>query len=138
MNRPEDVVRIAREYLGTPFHMDGRIKNVGIDCIGLIICIAKELGWDGPSCTKYRLLDGQRRCEVAKQELGLVDLPTIVPGCIVCIKVGHSYITHFGVVVDEDRIIHSTDRIGKVVEHNFTQAWKNRVVAIWAMPTVSY
>jgi hypothetical protein len=37
------IVEIAREYLGTRFHHQGREKGVGIDCVGLPICVAERL-----------------------------------------------------------------------------------------------
>ena len=39
----EDVVREAKTWLGTPFHHQGRLKGVGVDCAGVIVCVAKEL-----------------------------------------------------------------------------------------------
>ena len=36
------VVSIARSYIGTPFVHQGRLKGVGIDCLGLIICVLRE------------------------------------------------------------------------------------------------
>lgn len=47
---PRDVVvATARTYLNTPFHHQARLKGVGIDCVGLIICTAKELGLVPPT-----------------------------------------------------------------------------------------
>lgn len=34
----------ARSYIGVPFYHAGRDRN-GIDCIGLIACVAKDLGY---------------------------------------------------------------------------------------------
>jgi hypothetical protein len=39
-----DVVLKAREYIDTPFHHQGRLKHVGVDCAGLLVCVARELG----------------------------------------------------------------------------------------------
>ncbi len=38
-----DIIRTARSYIGTPFHHHGRLKNIGVDCLGLLIGVAKEL-----------------------------------------------------------------------------------------------
>ena len=40
--KPEDVVAAARGYKGTPFRHQGRTR-FGLDCVGLIITVAKEL-----------------------------------------------------------------------------------------------
>jgi hypothetical protein len=41
--KPEDFLKSAREYIGVPFHYQGRSK-FGIDCIGLLICAAQDSG----------------------------------------------------------------------------------------------
>ncbi len=40
----QELINTARTYLGTPFKHQGRLKGVGVDCIGLIMCVLKELG----------------------------------------------------------------------------------------------
>jgi cell wall-associated NlpC family hydrolase len=39
----EEIVAVARGWIGTPFHHQGRLKGVGVDCVGLVIGVAKEL-----------------------------------------------------------------------------------------------
>jgi cell wall-associated NlpC family hydrolase len=48
-----EVVLKAREYLGTPFHHQGRVKGVGVDCAGLLVCVARELGLNPIDDTTY-------------------------------------------------------------------------------------
>lgn len=43
MSLRDDIVRVARSYIGTPFHHMGRRPGVGLDCAGVVICVAKEL-----------------------------------------------------------------------------------------------
>jgi hypothetical protein len=38
------VVRTARTYLGVPFKPYGRTRE-GLDCPGLLLCVASDLGW---------------------------------------------------------------------------------------------
>lgn len=40
----DDVVRVARSFLDVPFHHMGR-SRAGMDCAGLLICVARELGF---------------------------------------------------------------------------------------------
>ena len=47
------IIATARTWLGTNFHHQGRIKNVGVDCIGLIIGVAAELGVVLPDRQNY-------------------------------------------------------------------------------------
>ncbi len=41
----EDFVRVARSYIGTPFHHQGRLPGVGLDCAGVIVCALAECGY---------------------------------------------------------------------------------------------
>ena len=37
------VVTVARSWIGTPFHHLARVRGAGVDCIGLVIGVAREL-----------------------------------------------------------------------------------------------
>jgi len=39
-----DVVAQARGWIGTPWHHQARLRGVGVDCVGLVIGVARELG----------------------------------------------------------------------------------------------
>ncbi|MBI2801233.1 MAG: peptidase P60 [Gammaproteobacteria bacterium] len=41
---PAAIIAAARGYLGTPFHHQGRVRGVGVDCAGLLVCTARDLG----------------------------------------------------------------------------------------------
>lgn len=38
-----EIIRAARDWLGTPYVHQGRLKHVGVDCAGVVIGVAKEL-----------------------------------------------------------------------------------------------
>jgi cell wall-associated NlpC family hydrolase len=39
-----DIIAYARGCVGTPFLHRGRLPGVGIDCLGIVICAAREFG----------------------------------------------------------------------------------------------
>ncbi len=39
----EEIITEARSWLETPFHHQGRVRGVGVDCIGLIVEVARAL-----------------------------------------------------------------------------------------------
>lgn len=44
----DDVVRLAREWIGTPYHHQASVRGVGTDCLGLVRGVWRELyGRDG-------------------------------------------------------------------------------------------
>lgn len=55
----EQIIAKAREFIGTPYLHQGRVKGAGIDCCGLVIQVAKELGLSDYDLTGYsRYADG--------------------------------------------------------------------------------
>ena len=36
----QDVVAEARRWLGTPWRHQARLRGVGVDCGGLVVCVA--------------------------------------------------------------------------------------------------
>lgn len=43
MTTKQEIAATAESWEGTPFHHQGRAKGVGVDCIGLIVGICKDL-----------------------------------------------------------------------------------------------
>lgn len=43
MTTRADVVRVARSFVGTPYHHLGRLPGVGMDCAGVLICTGRAL-----------------------------------------------------------------------------------------------
>lgn len=39
-----DIVRVARECIGTRWHHQGRVVGVGLDCVGVLFHVAHTLG----------------------------------------------------------------------------------------------
>ena len=44
----DQIVSQAREWIGTPYHHQARVRGAGVDCIGLLICVCRELGLVAP------------------------------------------------------------------------------------------
>lgn len=82
MPTPAEVVAAARRHLGTPWVHQGRTPGLAIDCAGLVILVARELGvvppdWDvngysrWPDGTMLRWCDEQMQ-RIDEPELGAV------------------------------------------------------------------
>jgi cell wall-associated NlpC family hydrolase len=44
MTTRADIVRVARSYIGTPYHHLGRTPHVRLDCAGVLVALCRELG----------------------------------------------------------------------------------------------
>jgi cell wall-associated NlpC family hydrolase len=49
-----DVIEAARKYLEVPFHHQGRAREAGLDCIGLLVVVAEDLGIPVEDCAVYK------------------------------------------------------------------------------------
>lgn len=138
------VVTSARRYIGTPFHHQGRLLGVGVDCSGLIAANAIDLGYVFKDLKAYaRHPDGQLE---ARMDERLVALPALtLPRAGM---VGLFWLTknrrphHLGILADHPSgglsIIHAVaPPVGKVVEHTFTDEWLGKLVKLYDYPGVS-
>lgn len=122
----ETVVAKAREYIGTPYGHSGRKKQESLDCLGLLICVGKELGiipnhFDikgySPNPDGISLLS-----ETKKYLPYVVGKDDLQIGDIVVFSIGGRP-THYGIVSDYHSnrlaVIHASNARGhnKVVEH---------------------
>lgn len=133
----------ARQFLGTPFLHQGRDPAVGIDCIGLIVCCFRVLGWpherhDNPTY-------GKQPCRgMLQQHLQAAfgdPLPAhqAQPGDILAMR-WHREPNHVAIVGLHEQgglsIIHTSANLGRVVEHGLRGPWVRRVVHVYR-PEVS-
>lgn len=128
-----DVVEIVRACLGTPFVHQGRVPGVGIDCAGLALEPAKKLGLEHIDVKGYPrlphkgmlkdLLDSQPcLTEIKKSDMQEGDL--------VLIRFTKAP-QHLAIYAGENRIIHTYDAVGKVVEHGMDKLWISRIIAVY-------
>jgi cell wall-associated NlpC family hydrolase len=40
----ETIIKAARGLVGTPFHHQGRLPGVGLDCVGVVVLVARACG----------------------------------------------------------------------------------------------
>lgn len=135
MATPDKAIEIARSYVGTPYHPHARLKGVGIDCVGLLICVARECGADLPDQQGYQMMDQGNVLEATFIKLGMGKLPAIVPGAVLAFRFGRS--RHAGLCTVPGRMIHVDSRIGRVTEVG-VGLFERLFDSAWALPGVSY
>lgn len=120
------ITLVAREYLGTKHVHHGRIKHVGIDCAGLLICVCKELGLIDQSFDFFDYAfnnDGFHLERLIREYADEIDIADAKEGDVIIMNV---YVNpqHCGFLTDKG-MIHS---FNKVVEHNIDDKWGKRFV----------
>jgi cell wall-associated NlpC family hydrolase len=70
----QQIVETARSYVGTPYQHQGRLRGVGVDCVGLLVCVARDLGVSKFDFRAYRRIpDGAQLLAALDQELERLD-----------------------------------------------------------------
>ncbi len=130
----DDIVRTAREYLGTRWVHQGRVKGVGVDCIGLLVGVAKELGLTTFDNTNYtRMPDGDILRDNLNEHMVEMTSGRYRPGDVLMMKFVHQP-QHIAIVTDLGGrlgIIHAHMQSRKVVEHGLDALWISRIVAVY-------
>lgn len=145
--RRSEVVSEARRWLGT-LHVHQGDSMHGTDCGGLVRGVSVALGLIPSNyleLTPESLRGYERR---ATDDLGMrlcdhywkrIPKMQIAPGDVVLIHWKASGIPqHCGIVGDYKggglSLIHA---LGKVIEHNYSDAWRGRVLAAYSLPGVA-
>ena len=142
MTTHAEVIACARSYLGTPFHHQARLKGVGVDCIGLVIGVARELSLVPPDfdITAYpRIPDGNTLLDTARLHMTEIDRSAMQPGDVIVVSFDRLP-QHFGIVGDYRHggfsIIHSASTHGKVLETRLMFSSAMTFVAAFQLPGV--
>ena len=113
-----EVVTIARELIGKPYHYGGESPKQGFDCSGLVYYSHLEAGIRLPR-TSYGQYKATRP----------VSLSQLHPGDLVFFKLNRHKITHVGIYIGDHEFIHAPSS-GKAVmiEQLNDPYWRRRFV----------
>jgi cell wall-associated NlpC family hydrolase len=132
---PQEIMAAARAWLGTPWVHQGRLKNVGVDCGGLIIGVGKELGLLDFDTQAYgRIPDGYRLRALCDEHLMAKPVADIAAGDVLLMRFTR-HPQHLAIVGDRGEpfsLIHAYADIGWCVEHGADPKWRRRIVAAYS------
>ena len=101
------IVAEARSMIGTPWHHQGRLPGVGLDCIGLVVCVLDRLGYTAKDKQGYRRAPvpsefiaavREQATEKPIDEMQAGDMLLIAPGKL---------LQHAAIYSGQDTIIHA-------------------------------
>jgi NlpC/P60 family putative phage cell wall peptidase len=133
----DKIIAIAKSYKGTPYHHQGRVKGAGIDCCGLIIGVARELGLSDYDIDGYsRFADGVSLLREFADNCPQIEIDEIKPGNILIFRIRNDP-QHCGILSrlnGKESLIHAYSSIGVCVEHTLDKFWRERIVAAFEFP----
>ncbi len=142
MTTKEDIVRLARETLGTPYQHQQRVNGLAMDCAGVPVYVGVKLGMDFEDVTGYGRQPRPDEMKAAlDRALVRVGRQHMRPGDVVWIRFQREP-QHLAIVGDYPlgglSLIHASNGAGlnRVVEHRLDAVWLSRIVAAWRFPGV--
>ena len=144
MTTRTEVVQAARAWLDTPFHHQARLKGVGVDCVGLVIGVARELGLIAPDfdvAAYPRTPDGVSLMHLVNLHMRpLSDDEDMQPGDVVVVRFDRDP-QHLGILGDYRHgglsIIHAAAMPGRVIETRLMFSRSMQFVAAFALPGIA-
>ncbi len=131
-----EILTAARAWMDTPFRHQGRCRGVGVDCIGLIVGVARDLGVDTRDRTDYpRQPDGSSLEAALDGQLRRLAPGTMGPGDVLLLRIRRMP-QHVGFLAEHGTIIHAHSAAGRVVEMRLNERWWDRLVAAYRLPGV--
>ena len=149
MARPEDlpvdyvlsraaIIAEARKWVGTPYRHQGRGK-AGIDCVGLLIEVAKGVGHPVRAPSAYSSMpQGHQLLNPCDEQLWKPVRQKVAPGDLAVFwGISHLEPQHFAFVGEHGNqltVIHSFSNLGKVVEQEYGRLWRMKFHCLYVLP----
>ena len=130
----DEVIRIARTWLGTPYRHLARERGEAVDCVQFIIAVGEEGGVCAPiELTPYKMINHPSK---TRKIIERFCDPVLYfgPGDIAFFGPRPGIPTHFGFLTELHGtmgIIHADPVIGRVVEHTFPEDQLPLIDSIW-------
>ena len=122
------IVEIARQWVGTPFVHRGRSPG-GVDCVGLLRCVADELGYPPYDCAAY-----SRQPNPREFLRWMTECPFLYKKLISNRKAGDILLfanpmetVHCGIMTETNSVIHALNSRGWVCEHGIRNGWEKKI-----------
>lgn len=126
-----DIVAAARRMVGTRWRHQGRQPGLGLDCVGLVVCVGKELGlleFDTLAYAREAAPEGFVR--YFREHGREIPPERLHEGAVLAFR-EDKYPCHAGIVARGTRgptLIHAYALRRRVVEEALTREWYGRIV----------
>ena len=140
LEKTELIVNTARSWVGTPYHHQASLKGVGVDCIGLVRGVYRELyGVEPPELLNYSADWGDSNGNeeivlAAYRYLEPVPLDALQPGDVILVRwAKHRVAKHCMILTHDGRAVHAYNR-APVTEIHLSDWWRQRIVYAFRFP----
>lgn len=140
----KQIIKEAREWLGTRWTHQGFSKRWGCDCVGFIrgvgdLCGALHPGECKDLVDLYTGYSREPNPRIMRTALKvfLIHIPReeAVPGDILWFRIG-KFPRHLGIITEPNIVIHADTISKKVIEHGIVKSRVSSIVAAFKFPDV--
>jgi cell wall-associated NlpC family hydrolase len=128
------VTALAISYAGTPFVHGARLPGAGLDCIGVVVCLARHFAIPHSDLTAYPMRPNGMLKPMLDQQLVRVYREPQEGDVLLMTFGGQPH--HVAVMVDGSRIVHAYQNVEKCVVQSYTKNWRAKVRAVYEFPGV--
>lgn len=128
----DDIIAAARQCLGTPFRHQGRLLGFGLDCAGVAIHVARQIGVGHLDVSGYGRTPagGQLEQSLDSQPcLSRIAIGERCPGDLLLMRFA-SDPQHLAILAG-DTIVHAYETVGQCCEHRLSSMWSARIVRVY-------
>jgi NlpC/P60 family putative phage cell wall peptidase len=130
----EDVVKEARSWIGTPFRHQGRVKGIGVDCLGLVVEVYRKVLHVsmGNGVVYGRQPHLPTMMAEIRKWADPIDWEAALPGDILLFRFEKDPM-HFGIRTDRGFIHSYAGGQAIVIEHNLSEDWIERITSAFRL-----
>lgn len=144
----DQVVQLARGWIGTPYHHQAAVRGVGCDCLGMVRGLWRELygsdpeapppysqTWGDHGTVETMLLAAERNLErvAVAPPRGLLAYPDPAPGAVLFFRPRRSSIAkHCAILAGAGIMVHAYSGVG--VRETSIGIWRTRLAAVFRFP----
>ncbi|MFN8971556.1 MAG: NlpC/P60 family protein [Alphaproteobacteria bacterium] len=146
MTSASAVIACARSYVGVRFAHQGRARQTGVDCLGLLILVAEEVGLSfdaqAPRALDRTDYGAYPDAEFLRERLDHFLKPSPIDqmreGDVLLLAID-GRAQHLALVTDypvpgELGMIHAYAPARKVIEHRMDESWRKAIVGVYRLP----
>ena len=134
------IAKATRLWIGTPYHDQASVRDVGCDCLGLLRGVWRDVVGPEPMLVPPYSRDwgesgpAEVLAEAARTAMEELDASDVSTGDVILFRMRAGAIAkHCGILSGNNHFIHAYERTG-VIEEPLTQAWQRRVAYAFRFP----
>jgi NlpC/P60 family putative phage cell wall peptidase len=135
-----DVVRLARQWIGTPYHHQASVQGEGADCLGLVRGVWRELygqeAEDPPAYSRdWAEASGRETMlEAARRHLYPIAMSEARAGDVIVFRLRAGTVAkHAAILTSRSTMVHAMEG-ATAAEVALTPWWRRRVAAAFSFP----